>query len=244
MLRAFALVVTVVSFPHLAMAQRVGSADAARYLAAQENEAAMNEAQWNVAKKLGKNFEPVAKYKQTQQDFSPFEIGENAVGFIQKWPLKVVSIVDASNAIVSLGEHIFWMEDFPTDDLADGESVRVLDPIRFTKAKSYGAVSGSKKTVKAFRMLTKEEFEKHKQEEQEINKEKERATRKSKSFAFEFADGKSADYVFVDIKKGKVILEDLDGKTTEHLLGDFTQKSSALLRELFKKKAKPDPKKK
>lgn len=220
-----------------------GSAAAARFSAGQANAEIMDEAEWNVAKKIGKHFNGI-RYKETTQDFSPFEAIENNIGFVQRWPLKVVSIIDNSNVVLSLGKYAFWLEGFPTDNLTDGDSIRVLDPIKFTKTKSYSTVTGAKKTVQAFKMLEKEEFEKHLAEKAEKQKEKDLIIRRGQSVPIEFKDGTTADLIFVDIKKGKVILEDLEGNELEHALADFTPESSALLRKLFKNKGKTPPEKK
>ncbi len=220
-----------------------GSAAAARFNAGQANDAIMDEAEWNVAKKLGKHFTGL-RYKETTQDFTPFETIENSIGFAQQWAFKVVSVIDKTNVVLSLGKYVFWLEGFPTDNLTDGDSIRVLDPIKFTKTKSYTTVTGAKKTVQAFKMIEKDEFEKHLAEKADEKKERDLIIRRGKSVPIEFKDGKSADLIFVDIKKGKVILEDLEGNELEHALADFTPESSALLRKLFKNKAKTPPAKK
>lgn len=66
-----------------------------------------------------------------------------------------------------------------------------------------------------------------------------------KGDTFILSDGKTLKAKFIDIKKSKVILEDVDGKTFEYKLADFDKSSSAKIRELFKRMPKePEPKKK
>ena len=242
MFRAIAFVILM---SQCSFGQKAGSVEAYRQQYAGEMRNIENEADWNSAKKLCKFFDPVEKYKETTQDFSLIELPDpGVVGYMQKWRFKVVSIVDTKNAILSIEDVVLWLEDFDTSILSDGDSVAILDPVKFTPTKRYSAVSGASRTVKAIKMIDKPEMEKHKAKLAEDAAAKAREKRKMISQVFEYADGKSVEAVFIDIRKGKVILEGLDGETIERVLADFSTKSSANIRGLFKSKPKQAPAKK
>lgn len=242
MIRAIVLVVLTSQF---AFGQKVGSVEAYRTQYDQEMARINNESDWNSAKKLRKFFEPIEQYKNTTQDFSAIEIPDaGVIGYVQKWPFKVISIVDKTNSILAIGDAVLWLEDFDTSGLADGESVRVLDPIKFTPTKQYATASGASRTVKAFKMIDKPEMEKHQAKQAEEFAKQAKEKRKVIAKSFGMADGKTIEAVFIDIRKGKVLLEGLDGETIVHVLADFDSKTSATIRELFKNKPKDQQKKK
>lgn len=225
-------------------AQKVGSVEAYKFMAEQQNAAIMAEAEWNVAKKLCRFTEPPERFKASVQDFSPEEFQEGSIGYTQRWNLKVSSIVDKSNVILNLGSTSLWLEDFPTDGLTDGESVRVVDPVQVTKSRSYSTVAGSKRTVKAFKMISPDELKKHKEKLAEIEAKKLRDERAAKCETFRTKSGELIVAQFIDHKKSKAILEDVDGKKLEIPTAELDDASAARVRELFKKKPKePEPKK-
>lgn len=225
-------------------AQKAGSVEAYRIQYDQQMALIKAQSDWKSAKKLCRFFDPIDKFEEAVQDFSSIEIPEaGIIGYIQAWPFKVISVVDKTNAILSVGDAVLWMEEFETSGLADGEFVRVLDPIKFTATKQYVTASGASRTVKAFKMIDKPELEKHKAKQAEDTAKQAKEKRKVVSKTFGLADGKSIDAIFVDIRKGKVVMEGLDGETIEHVLSDFDAKSASVIRELFKNKPK-DPLKK
>ena len=174
-----------------AFGQKAGSVAAYRQQYENEMRNAQNEADWNSAKKLCKFFDPIEKYKDTKQDFSAIEVPDaGAIGFMQAWPFKVISIVDKKNVILSMSDLTFWLEDFDTSGMADGESVRILDPIEFTATKQYVTASGASRTVKAFKMIDKPSLAKHKEKLAEEAAKKAKDKRKAISQVFDFADGK------------------------------------------------------
>jgi hypothetical protein len=217
---------------------KAGSAEAYKFLARQQNAAIMEEADWNVAKKLCKFSEPIDQYKKTTQDFSPDDFQVGSVGLIQRWSFKVSSIVDESNVILNLGSTSFWLEYFPTKGLADGESVRVMDAVEVTKLRSYETVAGSKRTVRAFKMLKPDELKKHKEKLAAIEAAKLRDERASNSETFKKKSGELIVAQFADYRKGKAILEDVDGKFIEIAPAELDDESASRIRELFKKKKK------
>jgi hypothetical protein len=223
---------------------KAGSVEAYKFMAEQQNSAIMAEAEWNVAKKLCKFTEPPRDFKASSQEFSPENFQEGGIGYSQRWQFTVSSIVDKSNVILNLGSTSYWLEDFPTDGLADGESIRVVDPIQITKSRSYTTVTGSKRTVKTFKMISLDEFNKHREKLSEIEANKLRSERAAKCETFKTKSGELIVAQFIDHKKSKAILEDVDGKKLEIPTAELDDASAARVRELFKKKPKePEPKK-
>lgn len=234
MIRALILVLL---FSQCAFGQKAGSVAAYRQQYENEMASLRYESEWNSAKKLCKYFDPI-EYKDTKQDFSPHELPEFGIGHVQGWTFRVVSVVDETNSILSLEDAIIWLEDFSTDGLSDGEKVCVLDPVKFLPTKKYTSASGASRTVKAFKMIGKDEFAKHKAKQDEDAAKQARKKREAIAKTFIMADGKTVKAVFIDIRKGKVILEGLDGEAIEHVSADFDAKSASLIRELFKNKPK------
>ncbi len=215
----------------ISFGQQAGSKAAYRMLYEREREQAREEDEWNKAKKLSAKVVEPNSYKDTKQDFRSLEL-LNGAGFSQKWPFKVYSVIDPSNVVLKFDGSLFWIEGASTSGLRIGDSVRILNPINFGPPKTYEG-----KSIKSAKTMTDEEFSNQKKN---IARDK----RKENSHVFEFGDGRTIEAVFVDIRKGKVILEDLDGTNTEHALTEFSAKSSSIIRELFKKKPKENTPKK
>lgn len=203
-----------------------GSAQAARFLAQQQNRAIESEIEWRAAKKLtlSKLKEPFTKLPS--ESMSPATMQEGTVGSMQLGSFKVSSIVDQSNCILMLGSTPYWLSNFPTDGLVDGESVRIIDLVMGGPSKTYTTVFGKKATVKSFRMLTPDE-------EKKIIRDKREALCED----FKLTNGTSIKAKFIDFKKAVITLEDVDGKTLSMKLVEFDTKSAARIRELLKQKS-------
>jgi hypothetical protein len=222
-MKTFALFLLLGGF---SFGQQAGSKAAYRMLYEREREQAEAEADWNKAKKLSAKVVEPNSYKDTKQDFGSLEL-LNGAGFSQQWPFKVYSVIDPSNVVLKFDGVLFWIEGASTNGLRIGDSVRILNPIKFETPKTYEG-----NPIKYAKTMSGEEFS-------DLQKKIARDKRKEKSQVFEFSDTKTIEAVFIDVRKGKAVLEDLDGNTTEHALTEFSPKSASTIRELFKKKPKP-----
>lgn len=205
--------------------QQAGSKAAYRAMLKSQQDSALFEADWNEAKKLSANIVEPNSFKDAKQDFHSFETA-SGIGFAQQMPFKVYSVVDPSNVILSFDGSLLWLQGASTGGLHIGDSIRILNPISFGPPKPY-----QDKPIRSAKTMTGAEFD-------TIQKKIARDKRKEKSQVFELSDGKTIEAVFVDVRKGKAILEDLDGASLEHALTEFSAKSASTIRELFKKKPK------
>lgn len=246
MLRSILVVFVVMVFANISFGRQADQISRMMQskIAAQEKAAFQTESDWNAAKKLHKFSVPPERYKNAVQDFAPEQLQEGSSGMIQKWSFRVLTIIDEKNVILALGSAGFWLEDFPTAGLADGESVRVVDRILATGTKSYTTVAGSIRTVKAFKMINDAEFQKHKEKLADAEAKRLRDERAGKCEVFKTKAGESISAVFVDYKKAKAIFEDVDGEKIEVAMTDLDEASATRVRELFKKLPKDSETKK
>ena len=159
---------------------------------------------------------------------------------------KVFQIVDANNLILKRGTvhpwglppsqfqritiddansnpPVYWMTGYPTNDLVDDQQLSVLGPAITLEPKSYESAIGGKTTIKAFRLLTREDI---KQIEIEKNaKLCEKLMTK---------DGRTIDAFSLRVSKGIITLAERDGTITEINLIDFDAESSAIVRKQLK----------
>lgn len=182
---------------------------------------------WRDAKKLSL-LDPVPSIPQPTQDgnLDPDTFSKGQTGKVSYWNFKVAEIVDETNMILVLGSrHRIWVEGYPTTDLADGQSVRIVDYVEIVGTKAYETVLGAKNTVWIVKPMPKEETAKRIAEEVEFRV----WTAKNKNKV----NGK-----FVELKNSKVTVEQRNGKRISFPVSSLVDSDRELATKLEKDKKK------
>lgn len=154
----------VVMLSTIVHAQELGSAAAARILQQQANDAALEQAEWSIGKKLSPILPQSNGPKPPGGDTPPDALNEGVATDLHHWQFVVLEIIDANNCLLTLSEKVYWLENFPTKGLATDDKVYLISKVRHTGTKDYRSVSG-KMTVRKFAFLSKDELEKEREAE-------------------------------------------------------------------------------
>lgn len=218
-----------IAFCSISFGQQAGSREAYRVTRDMQIRSQKMEAEWNEATKLSKGKPKEIKYKDAKQDFTPQSLKENEVGMVQGWTFNVYKVIDLNNVLLELkadSRKLFWIEGIPTNSLATDEVVALVDPVRIGQPKRYLSEMVSFATA-----IPLEDFE-------AIVAKRKRDEKATKCEDFKKKSGESIFAEFVDYRKAKAVLEDVDGKVMEIPIIEFDQASQSRIRELFKKKPK------
>jgi len=150
------------------------------------------------------------------------------------WPFSVESIIDKENMILRFGKRdvsYYWLTGYPTEGLADNDKVSLIGLVKVVEPKSYITALGTKKTLKTFSILTKEELDKEKLEQEE----KQIAERMRYAATLQLKDGTEIEAVAIQSQKGIITLVTKDKKKREVKIADLTPKALAEVRKQLKK---------
>jgi hypothetical protein len=190
-------------------------------------------AAWNVAKKLSLDKKPIPDGPPPRQA-DPDEIPINGFGDVGYWAFEVGSIVDEKNMIVHLGKYTYWVEGYQTNELADDQSIRILDPVQYVGSKKYTTVLGGTKQVRHLRVRTSKEIANEIQKEREKRFKEWREEWEEHSETFKL-NGKDFRARLVSSKNSYVTFQDANGEEVRHLITKFDESSQLRLKELIKK---------
>lgn len=116
-------------------------------------------ADWNSdAKLVGEGWPRPESNQSPQQGRSPTDCSTGDRADLSYWRFRVVQIINDTEAIVYLGESTYWVTGTNTRAVSDGQTVRLATPVQFIDRKEYVTVSGSKKIVKAMKMISQEDY--------------------------------------------------------------------------------------
>ncbi len=132
---------------------------------------------------------------------------------------KVLQVLGKTEALISFGDKLLWLQEYPADKLSDGEDVVVRGLVRIGETKTY-KTSTSSNTVFTFRLLTAKEQTDH-----------DYPTWTSKT-------GSKVQAKFVRYGGGKVQLLKPDGKKLFVALRDFANEDADRLRKIISNRGK------
>ncbi len=142
-----------------------GSQEAyARSVAIQERMAkAISE--YNNAKKITTNASPGLTFNQAEKESkqaSNFSADE--IGIVASTAFEVLQVVDKDNCILKSDSAFVWLSGYNTENLTDGVSVRIVEPVKCVGQKQYAALSGASKTIPHFTLAPVDYIKKWHQE--------------------------------------------------------------------------------
>jgi len=114
---------------------------------------------WNEDSKLtgdGWTTPPINFVPTETQDPEDCVVGQ--IAELSYWRFRVIQVVDKKSLLVSLANSTYWVEGADTESISDGSKVRLTSPVIFIEKKDYKTVGGSKKIVKAMKMLSRTEY--------------------------------------------------------------------------------------
>lgn len=231
-MRALALLV-VVSLSSSAIGQQ--TVDQYRILYDIKTREMNAQADFNVAKKITLNPNDVGPDSRKSQPecLMPSNLKEDEVGYLSYWKFHVLSVVDDKNVLLRLNaDTTLWLEDYPTKDLTDDQVVYVIGPVKIGPVKKYGAVSGSSRQVRSFKLI--------KEADQKVA-EAEMHAKKCQPFGLK--DGTRLQAIFAKYEKKVVYLTDDKMQEVKKPLEDFDDATKAKLLKLIKQQPKDTKKK-
>ncbi len=198
-------------------------------------------AKWNVAKKLTLREDKKRKNLsyQVSGNTSIDELKIGDVGLLAGWDFDVLQVIDETNCLLVTGSQTIWLTNYPTNELVDGDNVRLIDPVKIQEPRRYDSSAGTKKVV-CVSMLDpieskawEEEYEKKKADLARALKNKEAGLEE-----FLLRDGEKFFGKFLEYRSSGVIFQDETGKRVRKQLKDFTADSESRIREMMKKSKK------
>ena len=164
----------------------------------------INQDDWQTADKISlSKIDPEKPREEPQLDPRTLEQGQ--CGILEYFRFKVMQVIDGKNVILTMENPDippFWIADYDTSHLVDGERVRVVGMVDVGETKKYTTVHGSETTIRVIR-LSKREIPKQ----------------KPKTFhrTFYKIDGEVwITGFFKSVEKGIVTIEDEAGKEHQH----------------------------
>lgn len=232
-MRTLVAVVVVLCVQSTATSQEVGSAAAFDVVAGIANAAMDREARWNVAKKLSVQPIPLGLQPPNDYDLDLDNLTEGKVGKMDYWDFKVLSVVDSQNTLLQLGTNrTFWLEQFPSKDLVDGQSVRLIGPVQVMGTRDYTSAIGASRTVRVLRFVPKEKIEQAEKEAAERELAAEKAKEDALYRTWHSKAGTKVVAQFIAWRAGNVELLTKDGRKLYVDIDAFTKADADALREL------------
>jgi hypothetical protein len=224
------------------LAQQVGSAAGYAAIAGAQRAAMEQEAEWNAAKKLSVLPLPVGLKPSNGSDGLDIDkLSEGQVEKMDYWDFRVLSIVDDKNLLLQLGtSRTFWLEGFPTKDLVDNQSVRLIGPIEIRGTKEYTTAIGGLRTVRVLRFVSEDRVRNWEKEEADRKGAEEQAKEEAMYQTWHSKAGTQVVAKFIDWRSGKVELLTKDGRKlsvpVSALTDDDAEKARELNRQMRAKK--------
>jgi hypothetical protein len=179
---------------------------------------------WSLSKKLTYFPELIPeRVPPPNSDQNPTNIQVGQTADFAAWSFVVLQIVDEKNTILQLGRNSYWLADFESNGLADGDRINLVGPAKMLESKTYITVDGSKKTVRAFKLITSEEMQKQRLD-----------SLKDKFEVLELKSGDELNAFAISNEKGLISLIDTEGKTHEIKLSELTTKAQSKVRNQLK----------
>lgn len=229
-LNAFALVAILATH---CLAQSAADTNAyLQSLRAQQEAVAADNSHWEAARKLTHpDVQAIRESREERLDSLPIlSLDKDHKGRLDQYKMDVLQVIDDRNLLLSVtykDSPLLWLEDFPTEGLADKTKIRIAGPVVVTGTKQYTAVSGSTRTVHAIRFLDAKEAK-------EILA-KEMAEKKEREAFHEFVSGdKRVKAKLLDYRSGTAFLEDENGNELRVRLRQMSKEDQAWVREAAK----------
>ncbi|MCX7386609.1 MAG: hypothetical protein NTX48_08090 [Planctomycetales bacterium] len=251
-MRTFLLLVFLSTLGNGTFAQQVGTPEGDLAIADMQRRAFLSamavEVSWRAARKISL-LDPIPDVPQPRQheslDLDTLQRGE--IGKLSYWNFKVADIVDDKNVILILGSNRrIWLEGYPTSDIVDDQSVRIIDYIEVIGTKSYDTVDGSNATVWFVKLLPKEETAKRIAEDLEkaaeeatkrIAEDLEKAAEEAKYRQWKAKNGDTVNGKFLDYRNSKITIEQRDGKKIFLKMSALAKEERELVLKLAKEKS-------
>lgn len=236
-MRTFLLLVFLSTLGNGTFAQQVGTPEGDLAIADMQRRAFLSamavEVSWRAARKISL-LDPIPDVPQPRQheslDLDTLQRGE--IGKLSYWNFKVADIVDDKNVILILGSNRrIWLEGYPTSDIVDDQSVRIIDYIEVIGTKSYDTVDGSNATVWFVKLLPKEETAKR------IAEDLEKAAEEAKYRQWKAKNGDTVNGKFLDYRNSKITIEQRDGKKIFLKMSALAKEERELVLKLAKEKS-------
>lgn len=202
----FVLFAIFIAIP--ASAQDVGSAAAYSAMLEMQRHAAEAGVTWRESKKITLlQTEPKLPVPEQHESMDLENLENGRIGKLSYWSFKVLDVIDKTNVVlVSTGGRRIWLEGYITSDLVDDQAVRIIDYLQVIEPKTYRTVRGSEDTIRAVKMLPKDESEKR------IRQDIEAQAENAKYRDWKSKNGKTVSGKLVLFRSSKVTIEQRDGK--------------------------------
>ncbi len=117
------------------------------------------------AKKITTNNSPGLTFQEADKESKlAIDFSTDEIGIIARSGFKVLQVVDKENCILQSGQITIWLSGFNTENLTDGVSVRIVEPVKCLGQKQYAALSGASKTIPHFTLAPVDYIKKWHQE--------------------------------------------------------------------------------
>jgi hypothetical protein len=187
------------------------------------------------------NSKKITILKESEYPRSPrssVRVGELKKGepaLLEAWQFKVISVPDAKNVLLGLGESSIWLENHRTEGLFDGDNARILGAVVMVGTKNYESETGASIAVPLVRLGNAKEnadFEaKLKQKQLEIEQ-----IKLLKEYPrWSLADGTVFQGKFDRYVGQKVRFDMPSGDQVAYSLSELSKDSAEAIRELIRK---------
>ena len=172
----------------------------------------------------------------------PKQAESGSVGRLDHLDTSVIQIVDDSNCILDAGKGFLWLANYPTDDLADGQKVRIVDYVKALPSKDYKG-----HFIRAVELLSQEDNQKQQEKDLTENEKKlahERAIQEQKEAAklrdfreWKAKTGQKVEGKFLRFRASSVEIELRNGKKNSFRITALSDEDADIVRKLSKEDA-------
>lgn len=180
--------------------------------------------------------------------FDPQLIEANAIGRLDHVDTSIVEVIDESNCVLYAGKGFVWLQNFPTDELADGQKVRIIDYVKGMKSKQHkghfmrtievisiqendAQMQKDKSQYLIDSEKQKREAEDRLKHEQDIEKQRENLALRSIR-KWNGKNGQEIKGKFVRLRSNTVEIELENGKKTTFRITALADQDAAIVRQL------------
>lgn len=122
----------------------------------QRPEAALQLQTWRNSKKLTYSSAVSDMGEGQDKCMSPSDLSSGQFGYLDCWQYTVLQVVSKEDVLLQMGNAKIppiWLTGFSTNDLVDGQNVRLLGLVEVMGTKTFDTAAGSQKTVRVVRLV-------------------------------------------------------------------------------------------
>jgi hypothetical protein len=110
------------------------------------------------AKKLTYGIYTPRKFSDLKRDvdIKKAMVNVGTIVLLDGYPMKVVQVMDKTNSVIDIAGNTIWLTEFPTDELAADDNIRIIDKVEYIGIKPYQPAKGEKQSIKTIRLFAKD----------------------------------------------------------------------------------------